>query len=47
LDVVEIDAAVAKVAKEQFEFEESNKIQLIVDDGLNFIKNTAGNVQTM
>jgi len=38
LDVVEIDPAMATVAKEQFEFVESGKIRLILDDGLGYMK---------
>ena len=43
MDVVEIDPAIAHVAKEQFEFNESQRLNIIVGDGLDYIERFSGN----
>lgn len=40
IDVVEIDPAVVRVAKEHFEFEESSRCSVHEDDGLSFLERT-------
>ncbi len=42
VDVVEIDPAIAKVAKDQFGFNESDRLKVFIDDGLEFIANLDG-----
>jgi spermidine synthase len=37
--VIEIDPAIVRVATEQFDFQESDRLKLHVADGLTFIKN--------
>ena len=39
MDVVEIDPAIARVAKEQFEFNESDRLRIVIGDGLEYITN--------
>ena len=38
LDVVELDEAVLRVAKECFDFKESERVRVIVGDGIEFVK---------
>ena len=42
MDVVEIDPAIARVATEQFQFEESERLKLVIGDGLEYISNFTG-----
>ena len=42
LDVVEIDPAIVRVAKDQFEFKETDRLKVIVGDGLKHIKEDQG-----
>ena len=50
LKVVEIDGAIIRVAKDQFGFNTSDRLQVVQDDGLKFIENCAkdssGNLST-
>ena len=42
VDVIEIDPAIARVAKEQFAFAESERLKLKIDDGIRYINNFSG-----
>ena len=42
VDAVEIDEAIARVAKEQFGFEECDRVKLHIEDGLKFVAAAAG-----
>ena len=41
VDAVEIDEAIARVAKEQFGFEEGDRVKLHIEDGLKFVEKVA------
>ena len=42
LDVLEIDPAIVRVAKDQFEFKETERLKVVVGDGLKYIEEVKG-----
>ena len=46
VDAVEIDEAIARVAKEQFGFEEGDRVKLHIENGLKFVERFAGTAAT-